>query len=388
MRATAPGFETAVQSPFTLVLNQTARIEFKMKVGAVSQTVEVTSEVPQLQTDTTQVSTLIDSNTVNNIPLATRNYIELTLLAPGSISPDPANFNNGDNTANGARPYINGNREQANNFLLDGLDNNQVSDNLVGFTPAPDAIQEFNLITSDAPAEFGKFMGGIVSATIKSGTNSFHGDVWEYFRNNVLNANYWENGFLGPNNQIPKPTLRWNMFGGTFGGPIIKNKLFFFVDYQGQRFDHPATTPAITVFTNAERNGDFSQLCTAGFTNGLCNNPTQQIVNPITKAPFPNNQIPMSMENVVAQNLFASKFYPTPVNNSPINNAYNTVTQAFNANQGDAKVDWNVIGQGSPLRALLAVVSDQSPSQLGGDPGRQLLYRAHSEWGGTVDAHI
>jgi Carboxypeptidase regulatory-like domain len=332
VRATSSGFETAVQPPFTLVLNQTARIEFKMKVGAVSQNVEVTSEIPQLQTDTTQVSTLIDSAAINNIPLATRNYIELTLLAPGSISPDPANFNNGNNTAAGARPYINGNREQANNFLLDGLDNNQVSDNLVGFTPAPDAIQEFNLITQDAPAEFGKYMGGIVSATIKSGTNRFHGDVWEYFRNDVLNANYWENGFLGPNNQIPKPTLRWNMFGGTLGGPVIKNKLFFFVDYQGQRFDHPATTSAITVFTNAERNGDFSQI-------------SGQLINPITGAPFPKNQIPMGMENVVAQNLFASKFYPTPVNNSPINNAYNTVTQAFNANQGDARVDWNVTGK-------------------------------------------
>jgi len=380
VKATAPGFETAVQPPFTLVLNQTARIEFKMKVGAVSQTVEVTSEVPQLQADTTQVSTLIDSNVVNNIPLATRNYIELTLLAPGSISPDPANFNNGDNVANGARPYINGNREQANNFLLDGMDNNQVSDNLVGFTPAPDAIQEFNLITSDAPAEFGKFMGGIVSATIKSGTNRFHGDVWEYFRNNVLNANLWENGFLGPNHQIPKPTLRWNMFGGTFGGPVIKNKLFFFVDYQGQRFDHPATTEAITVFTNAERNGDFSQLCTAGFTNGLCNKTTQQIVNPLTKAPFLNNQIPMSLENVVAQNLFASKFYPTPANNSPTNNAYNTVTQAYNANQGDARVDWNISDkdrlfgrysqsyQTNPLSNSLAVLgtgSAEAPIQSG-----------------------
>jgi Carboxypeptidase regulatory-like domain len=342
VRATASGFETAVQPPFTLVLNQTARLEFKMKVGAASENIEVTSEIPQLQTDTTQVSTLIDSTAVNNIPLATRNYIELTLLSPGSISPDPANFNNGNNTAAGARPYINGNREQANNFLLDGLDNNQVSDNLVGFTPAPDAIQEFNLITSDAPAEFGRYMGGIVNATIKSGTNQFHGDVWEYFRNDVLNANFWENGFRGPDNQIPKQKVRWNMFGGAVGGPIIKNKLFFFVDYQGQRFDYPATTQAITVFTSAQRNGDFSGLCTTGFNNGLCNNPSQQIVNPLTKAPFPNNQIPMNLENVVAKNLFASNFYPSPVNNSPTNNAFNTQTQIFDNNQGDAKVDWNI----------------------------------------------
>ena len=341
VKATATGFDTAVQPPITLVLNQTARLDFKMKVGAVTETVQVTSESPQLQTDTTQVSTLIDSNTVNTIPLATRNYIELTLLAPGAITPDPANFNNGDNTANGARPYINGNREQANNFLLDGMDNNQVSDNLVGFTPSPDSIQEFNLITNNASAEFGKFQGGIVSATIKSGTNSYHGDVWEYFRNDVLNANNWENGFLG-NNAIAKPTLRWNMFGGAFGGPVIKNKLFFFVDYQGQRFDHPANTQAITVFSNAERAGNFGQLCTAGFTNGLCNNPTQQIVNPLTKTPFANNQIPIAMINPVAKNLFASNFYPAAVNNNFTNNAFNTVTQAFDADQGDAKVDWNI----------------------------------------------
>ena len=118
------------------------------------------------------------------------------------------------------------------------MDNNQVSDNLVGFTPAPDAIQEFNLITQNASAEFGNYQGGIVSTTIKSGTNSFHGALWEFFRNDKLNSNSWENRFNGS----PRPLLRWNMFGGTVGGPIIKNKLFFFFDYQAQRFDHPSTT--------------------------------------------------------------------------------------------------------------------------------------------------
>lgn len=114
---------------------------------------------------------------------------------------------------------INGNREQADNFLLDGMDNNQVSDNLVGYQPAPDAIEEFNMITQNAPAEFGNFMGGIISASIKSGTNSFHGDVWEFFRNDVLNANNWENK-INPRSPIPTPPVRWNMFGGTLGGPI------------------------------------------------------------------------------------------------------------------------------------------------------------------------
>jgi hypothetical protein len=333
VKAEAPGFQSAVQTGVTLVLNQTARFDFKMHVGAVTTTAQVTSEAPQLQSETTQVSTLIDSKTVTDIPLATRNYVELTLLAPGSIHPDASMFNNGDNTSSGARPYINGNREQSNNFLLDGMDNNQTSENNLGFTPSPDAIQEFNLITNNASAEFGNFMGGIVNASIKSGTNHFHGDAWEFFRNDVLNSNQWENK-LNPGDVLTKPTVRWNMFGGTLGGPIIKDKLFFFVDYQGQRFDHPASSNFITVFTNAQRGGDFSDL--------LRQTPPTQLVDPVTKVPFPNNQIPLSSLNVVAKNLFASKFYPTQINNQTTNNAINTLTQAFNADQGDVKVDYTI----------------------------------------------
>src|ERR1700752_3954719 len=119
------------------------------------------------------------------------------------------------------------------------MDKNQTSDNLLAYTPSPDAIQEFNLITSNASAELGNFNGGIVNASIKSGTNKFHGDAWEFFRNAVLNANQGENK-LNPTEVLPKPTLRWNMFGGTLGGPIFKDNLFFLVDYQGQRFDHPS----------------------------------------------------------------------------------------------------------------------------------------------------
>lgn len=331
VKVEAAGFETAVQSNITLVLNQTARLDFRMNVGAVTNTVQVTSEAPVIQSETTQVSTLVDSRAVTDIPLATRNYVELTLLSPGSVHPDNSTFNNGDNTANGGRPYINGNREQSNNFILDGMDNNQTSDNLLAFTPAPDAIQEFNLITANAPAEFGNFQGGIVNASIKSGTNHFHGAVWEFFRNDVLNANQWENKFLGPGNELPRATVRWNMFGGTIGGRILKDKLFFFADYQGQRFDHPATSDFITVFTNAERGGDFSALL-----------PGTQLVNPTTGQLYPDNQIPVAQRNVVATNLFASSFYPTPVNGNTLNNAVNVVTQAFNADQGDVKVDYVV----------------------------------------------
>ncbi len=258
------GFAMAEYPAFVLTLNQVARIDTTMKIGQTSETVEVTGAAPVLKTETTQVDTIVNAATNDNMPLASRNYVQLTLLAPGAVSTDPSSFNNGNNTGGyGGRPLINGNREQANNFLLDGMDNNQVSDNLLGYTPAPDAIEEFNLITNNAPAEFGNFEGGIVSATIKSGTNQYHGDLWEFFRNDKLNAHYWSDGF-GPNGTIlPKARTRWNMFGGTIGGPIIKNRLFFFADYQAQRFDVPSSSENDTIFTAAERtNGDFSALCT------------------------------------------------------------------------------------------------------------------------------
>ena len=139
LRIEREGFQSAAFPAFTLVMNQVARVDVNMKLGLVNQTVEVTSAAPILKTETTQVDLITNSATNDALPLATRNYVELTMLAPGSVHPDPSMFNSGDNMNNGARPFINGNREQSDNFLLDGLDNNEVSDNLLGYTPAPDA---------------------------------------------------------------------------------------------------------------------------------------------------------------------------------------------------------------------------------------------------------
>jgi Carboxypeptidase regulatory-like domain len=349
LRVEKDGFQTALYPAFTLVLNQIARIDIQLKVGQVTQTVEVTGGAPVLKTEATLVDTVIDAQTNDALPLATRNYVELTLLSPGAVHPDPSSFNNGNNVQSGGRPFINGNREQANNFLLDGMDNNQVSDNLLGYTPSPDAIQEFNLISNNAPAEFGNFMGGIVSATLKSGTNSFHGDVWEFFRNDTLNANQWENK-INPNSPaIPRAPLRWNMYGGTLGGPVIKNKLFFFVDYQGQRFDHPPAGQFISVFTPAEMGGDFSALLSAKTPIQLynpCAGASGQNGTPCvaatTRAPFPGNIIPASMISPVAKALFASSLYPKAINNNLTNNAIEEISQQFNSDQGDAKVDYRL----------------------------------------------
>src|SRR6266404_2592919 len=360
LKAEKPGFASAAYPSFVLTLNQVARIDIALKVGQVTQIVEVTGAAPVLKTETTQVDTIINSATNEAIPLATRNYVELTLLAPGTVTTDPSSLNNGDNTASGGRPLINGNREQSNNFLLDGMDNNQVSDNLLGYTPAPDAIEEFNLITNNASAEFGNFEGGIISATIKSGTNSYHGDVWEFFRNDKLNSNSWENRF----GEAPRNPLRWNMFGGTIGGPVIKNKLFFFFDYQGQRFDHPSSTTFINVFTNAERQGNFGDICASGFDgSGICNDRvpaanftgtcasgapgpnclvTHQLYDPLHgNTAFANNIITDSIDGV-AQALFSSPLYPAANGAGRESNASYTKTQAFDTNQYDIKIDFNV----------------------------------------------
>ncbi|MGB9514032.1 MAG: carboxypeptidase-like regulatory domain-containing protein, partial [Candidatus Acidiferrum sp.] len=345
------GFQTSLYPAFTLILNQVATIDVQMKVGQVSQTIEVTGSAPILKTETTQVDTIIDSATNEALPLATRNYVELTLLSPGAIHPDPSQFANGDNTNTGARPFINGNREQSNNFLLDGLDNNEVSDNLLGYTPAPDAIQEFNMITQNAPAEFGNFMGGIVSATIKSGTNSYHGDLWEFFRNDVLNADNWANKIVPGVAPIPTPPVRWNMFGATFGGPVIKNKLFFFMDYQGQRLDYPPAVGYLTVLTPAEQAGNFSSLltgsaptqlynpCAAG--TGVSGVPcTASAAATATRPIFPGNIIPTSMISPVAAALFASPLYPKVTNSGLISNATNASGTQYNNNQGDIRIDY------------------------------------------------
>jgi hypothetical protein len=394
------GFALASYPAFVLTLNQVARVDVTMKVGQTSETVEVTGTAPLMETDTTQVDTIINAATNDNLPLASRNYVQLTLLAPGAVSTDPSSFSNGNNTGGyGGRPLINGNREQANNFLLDGMDNNQVSDNLLGYTPAPDAIEEFNLITNNAPAEFGNFEGGIVNATLKSGSNAYHGDVWEFLRNDKLNANSWSNNLhvdpvTGQWAPLAKQKVRWNMFGGTFGGPIIKNKLFFFADFQDQRFDVPSSAGANTVFTAAERQGDFSAVgvqlynpC-ASFT-APC---TSSSVPATTRQPFVNNQIPMVMISPVATALFGSSLYPSPVGTGLQNNAVNVVTSAQNEVQGDLKIDFKATQKDNIsyrfTRAYQNNPSVNSQALLSNGYATTPIYNTVGDWSRTIGNNL
>jgi len=369
VKVTAAGFQTAIHPSFVLVLNQTARVDVKMKVGKVSETVEVTGAAPILQTQSTEVSTVIDANTNVSLPLASRNYLQLTLLAPGVTNVDPDGMRSPQIMLSSGRPYINGNREQANEYLIDGILNSEDKNNEVGYTPGIDAIQEFNLITQNASAEFGNYQGGVVSVSTKSGTNTFHGDLYEFFRSDYLDANEASSGWtqgvynnqLGYNAQgvAVKPELRYNQFGGTFGGPIIRNKLFFFADYQGQREVNSGTTQA-QVLTAQARTGDFGQLCTdwggtfngAGLCTGTSNVPpgvvTQLVYpnGPNAGLSIPNNNLAAAGYTIdtVASNLFAlTKYYPLPaINSLAENNLFYKSGNYLNNNQGDLKIDYNV----------------------------------------------
>jgi len=331
VRVEKTGFESAVRAGVLLQLNQTAQLDFPLTIGSVSQTVEVTSAPPLLETEDTQLGTVIDARENTALPLSTRNYVQLTLLATGAVTPNPAGFGGSKTSFQSERPYVNGNREQTNNFLLDGLDNNQVSDNLVAYAPSVDAIEEFNMITQNASAEFGNFMGGIISVSIKAGTNQLHGTAFEFIRNDKLNANSWENNWKEPG--VPRSLLRWNQFGGSAGGALKKDKIFLFGDYQGSRYDTPASTATTSVFTLAERAGNFSGI-------------TQQLYNPNSvaggmRAPFAGNIIPIGLINPTAAKILNSSLYPAPTNGNLTNNLTYQSHSYTNGDQGDIRGDWN-----------------------------------------------
>jgi Carboxypeptidase regulatory-like domain/TonB dependent receptor len=349
VKVEATGFTVEVRSPFTLVLNQVAREDFHLKVGMVSQTVTVNDAPPLLQTGSTELGTLIDSTAATNIPLATRDTNQLTLLAPGVVSLNIFAFESPQTTFGTGRPIVMGGREQDNQFSLDGMDIGQADQGDVGYVPSPDAIQEFNMITSNAPADYGNYIGGVVVESIKSGTNQFHGDLFEFVRNDAFNANSWQDkanaylinpATLTTESALPRPILRWNEFGGTVGGPLIKNKLFFFADVQGSLYDLPATTQTNSPEPTAYLSGNFSALCTAGFAGGICNNRAEQLYDPATgggvpanRTPFANNQVPIrstAAKNIVTSPLFLNSVQqPTFLSGNIIHTW-----------QGDMKIDW------------------------------------------------
>jgi hypothetical protein len=230
------------------------------------------------------------------------------------------------------RPFVNGQQQQSNNFTLDGVDTNEALNNGIAYQPSPDAVEQVSVETLNYSAEVGNVAGAVVNMVIKSGTNEFRGNGFEYWRDNKLAATPWATNRLGGR----KSEFTRNVFGGTLGGPLVHNKLFFFSDYQGGRDNTPPADSFTTVVPDEWRRGDLSDLLTRNLV----------IRDPLTGLPFPNNQIPVSRFSAFARNLFADEvLYPRPNVARPISdfrdNYRGTTAATDRTDQFDAKVDWN-----------------------------------------------
>jgi Carboxypeptidase regulatory-like domain len=239
-----PGFKTSVQTGIKLDVNQVVRIDFTLVAGEVAQRIEVTAAEPLVEADTSSIGQVIDESRVHELPLNGRNFITLAYLSPGVNSGPTGIVQQGnipENERDSGAIQVNGLTATNNNYLLNGFDNNEQQIGFELIEPPIDAIQEFKVQTSNMSADIGKG-GAVVNLVLKSGTNEFHGSAFEFLRNEFLDANNYFNNAFG----IPRPPYRRNEFGGTLGGPIIKGKTFFFVDYQGRRV-HTSLTDISTV---------------------------------------------------------------------------------------------------------------------------------------------
>jgi hypothetical protein len=259
-----PGFKKAVRSGVTLQVNQVARVDIALQVGELSTVVEIVEAATLLETETSSRGSVIDQKKIVDLPLNGRDYNQLALLSPGVLPGTPrlasVNFKGVLN--------VNGNRTFNNVFLLDGVDNISYSNSFRGenvqlVQPSIEALQEFKIQTNAYSAEFGRSSGAVVNATIKSGTNSIRGAAYEFLRNDVLDANNFFSNALG----APKPRRQRNQFGAAVGGPIVKNRTFWFADYEGLR-DREGVPRVRQVPTAAEKAGLFSTAVVDPFAAG------------------------------------------------------------------------------------------------------------------------
>jgi hypothetical protein len=313
LEVTAPGFEHLSRSGVTASVGQTVNADLVLTVGSDQQTVSVTDDAPLLQVTVADIETHIPGSTVIAIPLNSRNFINLAALAPGVTLPPGTLL-----------PRINGGRPRTNEYLYDGISALQPEPGQVAFFPILDDIQEFTVEADNVPAEFGRFNGGVVNVATRAGSNTFHGSLFEFFRNEDLNArNYFAT-------TGKKPEYRKNLYGGTLGGPVLRDRLFVFGDYQGikQLIGRPITS---TIPTLAERQGIFTGVA--------------KIYNPATTTVVGGKNIRQEFANDVintpldpaAVALLAR--FPTPTTSGAANNYTRTANDADHQNQFDFRVD-------------------------------------------------
>ena len=275
-----PGFRSEIRNGVQVEVDRNARVDFELQVGQVTETIEVTADAPLIETDTSALGQVIDTRRVTELPLNGRDFLQLAVLTPG-VQPVVEGSNlegqQGSMHANGAR-------EEFNNFLLDGVDNNDVANAQLIIVPGIDSVQEFKVQTSSFSAEYGRAAGGLINVSTKSGTNRFHGTLFEFVRNDVFDAR----NYFNPKG-TPKRPFRRNQFGGTIGGPILRDKAFFFFSFDATTV-RQAQSSTGRVPETAFRNGDFSSLGTP-------------IIDPTTGNPFPGNIIPSSRFSTIGKRM-------------------------------------------------------------------------------------
>jgi Carboxypeptidase regulatory-like domain len=345
----ASGFRTATVAPFSLEVQQTANFEVRMVLGSTSASVSISAESPILQVDSPTINSTFTANTIGNLPLNGLDFSALTLYVPGAV--DTAGTSGTTSFERSTyytdTPNMNGNRAQANNYTLDGIDMNETYNNLISYSPAPEALEEVKVITADAATDSGNVNGAAVVSVLKSGTNQFHGSAYGYVQDYRFNANSYQNGLTSP--VTPINSYSFAQFGGAIGGPILHNKLFFFADYLGARW-HKGGYGTASIIPDAMRNGDFSALLAGS-------NPIQ-LYDPLNNfAPYPNDQnVPII--NPVAKFLFANpKYYPDCGGSNPAvptggkclvaedgiaENDYEAPSAQYKGNdQGDVKLEYD-----------------------------------------------
>jgi hypothetical protein len=336
LRAEAAGFRKIERGNIELQVNQRAHVDLELQVGEVSDTVRIEGTAPLLESQSSVLGSVIQERQVQDLPLNGRNFVQLAILSPGVTG---ASFGMRGTIMSGSRPddlrpgtelFVNGNRESSNNYLYDGIDNNDRLTLAIIVRPAVEAIKEFKIQTNLFSAEQGRNPGGQVDVVTKSGGNDLHGAVYEFLRNNALDANNFFSNRAGQR----KPPFKQNQFGGAIGGPIIKSKTFFFGDYDGFR-QRQGRVFVNTVPTVKMRQGDFSEI-TAGIFDPAT---TVQNGTAFTRQQFANNLIPQNRWDPVTAKLINA--YPLPTSSALVNNLVTAPTRKQDWDQYDVRVDHN-----------------------------------------------
>ena len=364
----SPGFAVWVNSRIHLDVGNQSEIAVQLVLATANQTVEVSAEAAGLQTNEIAQGAVVSETEIANLPLNGRNFAQLGILQPG-VRPTSSGLTVQNNFRRAGQNYeVNGMRPESNTFLVDGMRDINRMDGGYAYRPPADTMAEFRILTTTAPAEFGGTSGGITTIVTRSGTNQFHGKLYEFLRNNALDAN----NYFAPR----KEELKQNQFGGTIGGPMVHNHAYFFTYYEGLR-ENQDITHGVVVPTVAERTGDFSA--------------DAPILLNSTRAPFGNNLT--ALINSSPFNAITTKylqFFPVP--NTPENPhlAQTTNQSQYNNDQGGAKADW-LLRKVDVLSARYSYSTTglRSPySELGADvPGFPVGYYANTHLGGLTETH-